>query len=156
MRYHLLMSDVAQKRDLSDPRTVRDFAKMVKSRKRLDLLTVLTVCVIRGVGPTTWNNWKAMLLRRLYADTADAMEAGLESLNLDRVDLLSSKKGDERKLLLCGWLRNHFPVSTKWCCDTLCMGHTSTATRALHFCENPPRGWGKAKARLVKMLDLFG
>ena len=95
--------------------------------------------------------------RDIAQSAADkALDAGLESLNLDRDDLLSLKKGDERKLLLCGWLRNHFPVSTKWCCDTLCMGHTSTATRALHFYENPPRGWGKAKARLVKILDLFG
>ena len=84
VRYHLLMSDMAQKRDISDPRTVRDFAKAVKSRKRLDLLTVLTVCDIRGVGPNTWNNWKAMLLRRLYIDTSDALETGLEDLNRDR------------------------------------------------------------------------
>jgi len=81
VRYHLLMSDTAQKRDLGDPRTVRDFAKAVKSRKRLDLLTVLTVCDIRGVGPGTWNNWKAMLLRSLYQQTADALEGGLETLN---------------------------------------------------------------------------
>ena len=84
VRYHLVMSDMAQKRDISDPRTVRDFAKVVKTRKRLDLLTVLTVCDIRGVGPNTWNNWKAMLLRRLYADTAEALEAGMESLNRDQ------------------------------------------------------------------------
>jgi [protein-PII] uridylyltransferase len=81
VRYHLLMSDMAQKRDIGDPRTVRDFAKAVKTRKRLDLLTVLTVCDIRGVGPGTWNNWKAMLLRQLYKLTAEALEGGLESLN---------------------------------------------------------------------------
>jgi [protein-PII] uridylyltransferase len=84
VRYHLLMSDIAQKRDLSEPRTVRDFAKAVKTRDRLDLLTVLTVCDIRGVGPGTWNNWKAMLLRQLYRDTADALEGGLESLNREQ------------------------------------------------------------------------
>jgi [protein-PII] uridylyltransferase len=81
VRYHLLMSDMAQKRDIGDPRTVRDFAKAVKTRKRLDLLTVLTVCDIRGVGPGTWNNWKAMLLRQLYKQTAEALEAGLETVN---------------------------------------------------------------------------
>ncbi|WP_343080962.1 [protein-PII] uridylyltransferase [Ostreiculturibacter nitratireducens] len=84
VRYHLLMSDMAQKRDLSDPRTLRDFAKAVKTKKRLDLLTVLTVCDIRGVGPGTWNNWKAMLLRRLYTETAEALEAGLESINREK------------------------------------------------------------------------
>ncbi|MFC2970129.1 [protein-PII] uridylyltransferase [Acidimangrovimonas pyrenivorans] len=84
VRYHLLMSDMAQKRDISDPRTVRAFAKLVKTKKRLDLLTVLTVCDIRGVGPGTWNNWKAMLLRKLYGDTAQALETGLEDLNRDK------------------------------------------------------------------------
>ncbi|WP_108129400.1 MULTISPECIES: [protein-PII] uridylyltransferase [Gemmobacter] len=84
VRYHLLMSDMAQKRDIGDPRTVRDFAKAVKTRKRLDLLTVLTVCDIRGVGPGTWNNWKAMLLRRLHSETAEALENGLENVNRER------------------------------------------------------------------------
>ena len=90
VRYHLFMSDMAQKRDIGDPRTVRDFAKVVKTKKRLDLLTVLTVCDIRGVGPNTWNNWKAMLLRRLHADTTLALESGLESVNRE-------KRSDEAK-----------------------------------------------------------
>ncbi|SIS68174.1 [protein-PII] uridylyltransferase [Phaeovulum vinaykumarii] len=84
VRHHLLMSDMAQKRDLSDPRTLRDFAKMVRTKKRLDLLTVLTVCDIRGVGPGTWNNWKAQLIRKLYRDTATALEAGLEAVNREQ------------------------------------------------------------------------
>ena len=84
VRYHLLMSDMAQKRDVGDPRTVRDFAKAVETRKRLDLLTVLTVCDIRGVGPGTWNNWKAMLLRQLYNLTAEALESGPETFSRER------------------------------------------------------------------------
>jgi [protein-PII] uridylyltransferase len=93
VRYHLLMSDMAQKRDIGDPRTVRDFAKAVKTKKRLDLLTLLTVCDIRGVGPGTWNNWKAMLLRRLYSVTAEALEGGLENVNRDKLE-------DEAKIAL--------------------------------------------------------
>ncbi len=81
VRYHLLMSDMAQKRDIADPRTVRDFAKAVKTVKRLDLLTVLTVCDIRGVGPNVWNNWKAALIRALYRQTKRALEDGMEALN---------------------------------------------------------------------------
>jgi [protein-PII] uridylyltransferase len=81
VRYHLLMSDMAQKRDIADPRTVRDFAKAVQTVRRLDMLCVLTVCDIRGVGPDTWNNWKAVLLRSLYRQTARALETGLEDLN---------------------------------------------------------------------------
>jgi len=81
VRYHLLMSDMAQKRDIADPRTVRDFAKAVKTKERLDLLCVLTVCDIRGVGPGTWNNWKAVLIRGLYRQTKFALENGMEALN---------------------------------------------------------------------------
>ena len=81
VRYHLLMSDMAQKRDIADPRTVRDFAKAVQTGERLDLLCVLTVCDIRGVGPGTWNNWKAVLIRALYRQTRRALEDGMEALN---------------------------------------------------------------------------
>ncbi len=90
VRYHLLMSDMAQKRDIADPRTVREFAKAVKTRERLDLLTVLTVCDIRGVGPKTWNNWLASLLRALYRQTRRGLEDGLEALN-------RSSRGTEAK-----------------------------------------------------------
>jgi [protein-PII] uridylyltransferase len=86
VRYHLLMSDMAQKRDIADPRTVRDFAKAVKTRERLELLTVLTVCDIRGVGPNTWNNWKATLFRGLYRATATALDTGLEDLNRENLE----------------------------------------------------------------------
>ncbi len=81
VRYHLLMSDMAQKRDIAEPSTVRDFAKAVQTVKRLDLLTVLTVCDIRGVGPNTWNNWKAVLIRALYRQTKRGLEDGLEAIN---------------------------------------------------------------------------
>ncbi|NDV00106.1 [protein-PII] uridylyltransferase [Pseudoroseicyclus tamaricis] len=100
VRYHLLMSDMAQKRDISDPRTVRDFAKLVKSKERLDLLTVLTVCDIRGVGPGTWNNWKAMLIRGLYRGTEQALANGLEALN--RTALEAEAKRDLRAAME-GW-----------------------------------------------------
>lgn len=94
VRYHLLMSDMAQKRDIADPRTVRDFAKAVKTVRRLDLLTVLTVCDIRGVGPGTWNNWKAVLIRALYRQTRRALEdGGMEGLNREL-------RGTEAKKLL--------------------------------------------------------
>ncbi|MEM7059160.1 MAG: [protein-PII] uridylyltransferase [Pseudomonadota bacterium] len=87
VRHHLLMSDVAQKRDISDPRTVEDFATIVQSPQRLRLLLVLTVCDIRGVGPGVWNNWKAQLLRNLYWDTRNVLTGGVEqSSRAHRVD----------------------------------------------------------------------
>ena len=76
VRNHLVMSDVAQKRDLAEPRTVRDFAQVVKTPTRLRLLTVLTVCDIVGVGPGVWNNWKAVLIRALYHNTMEYLTGG--------------------------------------------------------------------------------
>lgn len=70
VRHHLDMNDVAQRRDLSDPRTVLDFANLVANPERLRLLTVLTVVDIRAVGPGVWNGWKAQLLRDLYSATS--------------------------------------------------------------------------------------
>jgi len=102
VRNHLLMSDVAQKRDISDPRTLRDFAKAVKTRKRLDMLLVLTVCDIRGVGPGTWNNWKAALLRTLHQETAAALENGLEELNRDKRQT-EAKRSLRHMLVAKGW-----------------------------------------------------
>ena len=97
VRYHLLMSDMAQKRDISDPRTVRDFAKAVQSVKRLNLLTVLTVCDVRSVGPDTWNNWKATLIRHLYAETKAILEQGAEALNREN-RMTEAKKALRNKL----------------------------------------------------------
>ncbi len=109
VRYHLLMSDMAQKRDIADPATIRDFAKAVQTVKRLDLLTVLTVCDIRGVGPGTWNNWKAALIRALYRQTRRALETGLEDLNREN-------RGAEAKKLLRAalpeWSRKELQTET--------------------------------------------
>ncbi len=66
---HLTMSNIAQSRDLSDPKTIRDFADVVQSPERLKLLLLLTVADIRAVGPGVWNGWKGQLLRTLYYET---------------------------------------------------------------------------------------
>ncbi|SET53184.1 UTP--GlnB (protein PII) uridylyltransferase, GlnD [Oceanicella actignis] len=87
VRHHLLMSDVAQKRDISDPATVRAFADVVRSPERLKLLLVLTACDIMAVGPGVWNNWKAQLLRQLYRDTREALTGGHDrQTKAERVD----------------------------------------------------------------------
>ena len=76
VRHHLLMSDVAQKRDIGDPRTVARFAREVGSVEKLRLLLVLTVADIRAVGPNVWNDWKGQLLRDLYRLTEAALHGG--------------------------------------------------------------------------------
>jgi len=74
---HLVMSNVAFRRDLDDPKTIVDFAALVQSPERLRLLHILTCADIHGVGPGIWNGWKAQLLRALYLRAMDRMTGGL-------------------------------------------------------------------------------
>jgi [protein-PII] uridylyltransferase len=76
IREHLTMSNIAQSRDIGDPKTIRDFANIVQSPERLKLLLLLTVADIRAVGPTTWNGWKGQLLRELYHETEPLVAGG--------------------------------------------------------------------------------
>ena len=76
VRWHLLMSNTAFKRDLADHKTILDFCEIVKSPERLRLLLVLTVVDIRAVGPGTWNGWKGQLLRSLYRAAQEVLSAG--------------------------------------------------------------------------------
>jgi len=76
VRYHLLFSNVAFKRDIADPKTVADFVQIVQSPERLKLLLILTVVDIRAVGPNVWNGWKGQLLRELYYASETALTGG--------------------------------------------------------------------------------
>ncbi len=76
VRHHLIMSDMAQKRDVSDPKTVQDFVAVVQTPERLRLLLILTVADIRAVGPGVWNGWKGQLLRDLYLESETFMSGG--------------------------------------------------------------------------------
>jgi [protein-PII] uridylyltransferase len=73
---HLTMSNIAQSRDISDPKTARDFADVVQSPERLKLLTLLTVADIRAVGPGVWNGWNGQLIRTLYHETEPLVAGG--------------------------------------------------------------------------------
>jgi [protein-PII] uridylyltransferase len=76
VRYHLLLSSTAFKRDLADPKTVEDFVHQVQSPERLRLLLVLTVVDIRAVGPGIWNEWKRTLLRTLFEAAEERLRLG--------------------------------------------------------------------------------
>lgn len=97
VRYHLRMSDVSQKRDLSDPIVYQDFAKFVLSSERLKLLLCLTVADIKGVGPGVWNGYKGALLRTLYNNTQEILQGGYISDN--RIIRVEFKKQDFIKTL---------------------------------------------------------
>ena len=76
VEHHLVMSEVAQSRDIQDPETPRSFADLVQSPQRLALLMILTACDIRAVGPGVWTGWKGSLLRALYYATEPLLSGG--------------------------------------------------------------------------------
>lgn len=100
VRYHLLMSSTAFKRDLSDPKTIHDFCEVVQSPERLRLLLVLTVVDIRAVGPGVWNGWKGQLLRELYYAAEGVLLAGHATIG--REDRVRRKK-DALQSILKDW-----------------------------------------------------
>ena len=78
---HLTMSMMAQTRDLTDRKTITDFADRVQSLDRLKMLLILTICDIRAVGPGVWNGWKGQLLRTLYYETELLLAGGFSEVS---------------------------------------------------------------------------
>lgn len=79
VRKHLLMSMVAQRKDISDPEIVSAFAREVENQIQLDYLYLLTICDIRATNPKQWNSWKDNLLSELYHKASTALRMGTEN-----------------------------------------------------------------------------
>jgi [protein-PII] uridylyltransferase len=79
VRDHLLMSVTAQRKDISDPDVVREFARQVGSMDMLNYLYLLTVADIRSTNPEQWNNWKDALLKQLYQSSKQVIRRGLDN-----------------------------------------------------------------------------
>ncbi|MFC1584624.1 [protein-PII] uridylyltransferase [Fibrobacterota bacterium] len=94
--HHLAMNEIAQKRNLDDPQTIRELIKKIKYPATLHKLYVLTYCDISSVHPDAWSDWKAALLRTLYHKTLDTMKkpikASLPAKNLEDLVLKASSE----------------------------------------------------------------
>jgi [protein-PII] uridylyltransferase len=112
---HLVMSTVAQSRDLSDRRTIENFAAVVQSLERMKLLAILTTADIRAVGPGVWNGWKAQLLRTLYYETEPVLTGGFSEVN--RAERVAAAKAEFRAEMadwpaeaLDAYIARHYPA----------------------------------------------
>ncbi len=97
VRNHLAMTNTAQRRDLTDPATVREFAALVQERERLALLLILTVCDLTSVAPEYWNGWKAQLLRDLFSATLRLITSGQDAHSTD-TPVVKAKEELRRRL----------------------------------------------------------
>jgi len=91
VKYHLVMSMTAQRKDISDPEVIRSFAETVGDETHLNYLYLLTIADIRGTNPTLWNNWRDALLTELYRSTKQALRRGLEN-PIDLAELIKETK----------------------------------------------------------------
>ncbi len=80
---HLLLSDIAQTRDLHDTKTVDHIVNIIQNPERLKLLLILSVADMKAVGPGIFTGWKGQLLRTLYyqAETIMAGDQSKQTLN---------------------------------------------------------------------------
>lgn len=103
VEHHLVMSDVAQKRDIADPATVSAFAQLVETPERMRMLLALTIADIRAVGPGVWNGWKGQLLQELFGAAETLFRGGRSS---DAAAMarrrLEAKAFDARTALVAG------------------------------------------------------
>ncbi|HAQ34340.1 MAG: [protein-PII] uridylyltransferase [Maricaulis sp.] len=121
VRSHLTMSDTAQRRDIGDPKTIIDFARLVGTTERLGLLLLLTAVDIRAVGEGIWNGWKAQLLRDLYSATeavlADGHTIDASADEAEARNRLNSKADLARTQLIAQMARFDADFARQWASD---------------------------------------
>ncbi|MDC0948970.1 [protein-PII] uridylyltransferase, partial [Gammaproteobacteria bacterium] len=101
VRFHLTMSQTAQREDISDPAVIRRFAEQVGDREHLDNLYLLTIADIRATNPTLWNNWKRRLLSDLYANTGRFLRMNV-SEGQEASERVAARKKEVRTLYQLG------------------------------------------------------
>tara|TARA_R110000823_G_scaffold210224_4_gene340459 strand:- start:16087 stop:18729 length:2643 start_codon:yes stop_codon:yes gene_type:complete len=92
VRNHLLMSAVSQRKDISDPDVIQQFAEHVRDEEHLNYLFTLTVADINATNPKLWNAWRGSLLRQLYTETRRALRRGLDN-PVDKQSLIAQTRG---------------------------------------------------------------
>ncbi len=95
VRNHLILSITSQKKDISDPDIIHDFARRVGDQVHLDYLYVMTVADVRGTNPKLWNAWKARLFEQFYERTKRALRRGLET-PVDQEELIRETQEQAR------------------------------------------------------------
>ena len=171
VRNHLLMSSTAQRRDISDPNVVAEFAQAAGTRDRLNYLYLLTVADIRGTNPELWNSWKNALLLELYTATARALRRGLGNPRERQEQLQEHRDEAFSRLTTAGYTGDrihklwrelsdeyflrHTPDEIEWHTRSL-VEHSDTISTMVNLRNNPVRGETEVFICIHRNESLFG
>jgi [protein-PII] uridylyltransferase len=156
VRNHLLFSVTAQKKDISDPKVIQEFARAVGDQTHLDYLYLLTVADVRGTNPKLWNSWRSSLFHDFYDRAKRALRRGLEA-PIDKDELVAETKAAARELLLregvdagqatAVWVRlnddyflRHTPSEVAWHSRLIAEREPDDASPLVAVRERPERG----------------
>lgn len=106
VRHHLVMEQLAFRRNINDPATIRDFAERFENPSLLDYLYLLTYADLSAVNPGVWTEWKASMLQELYQRTAEVLRRNLKG---EEVDRLHATQHEEEKQVVVRELSAGFP-----------------------------------------------
>ena len=113
VKHHLILSITSQKKDISDPDVIHDFARRVGDQAHLDYLYVLTVADVRGTNPKLWNAWKARLFEEFYERTKRALRRGLET-PVDQEELIRETQEQARARMTAIPAQQILQVWSQW------------------------------------------
>lgn len=173
VRHHLLLSVTSQKKDISDPAVIHQFARQVGDQLHLDFLYLLTIADVRGTNPKLWNSWKASLFREFYLRVSQALHSGLETppdqgelaaghrrealailRDLDNVHLPEDATPLPWDLLGDEYFLRHSPAEIAWHTSVLLLaGDTASLVTAVG--EKEMRGGTPLLVRATRRQDSF-
>ena len=156
VRSHLIMSSTAQRKDITDPDVVLEFAQLMGDKMHLDYLFLLTVSDIRATSSSVWNSWKGALLRELYSATEAAFRRGLENpvVQSERIidyqrqarEILIEKNIDEKNIDILWdnfgdeYFIRYSPTEIIWHTENIL--HTKNLKPPLILLRKRPKGGG--------------
>lgn len=165
---HLLMSYVSQKKDISDPDVIHDFALQVGDITHLDYLYTLTVADMCGTNPEIWNSWRASLMSQLYSETKLALRRGLEN-TIDQQDVIAETQAhaiaylNQRGLseaqvrALWGDMRDDYflregPLDIAW--ETEALSHHKSDAPLILIRDSEQQPWKGATQIFIRVKDV--
>ncbi|MEO8168457.1 MAG: HD domain-containing protein, partial [bacterium] len=83
IRNHLIMEQIAFRRNIHDPATIKEFAAKFESPEQLDYLYLLTYADLSAVNINVWTEWKSSLLQELFQLTSEVLRRNLRGTQID-------------------------------------------------------------------------